>query len=352
MPSTPPPAPAPPPFAWVLALVVAVAVLVGGAFAVDRAGERLLGSHARATQAGTQAITPGGRVLLGNSVAQSAITVENLEAALDSKVVDLTDPGGGPTTWYVQVTHYLARAERVPKEVIIAAPPGWFARSTPIQDASIALELSQWDDPVLAELLHITVAELAIQRRVTSRTRVRDAWIQLLGRPWGQRLARSAHRSEDPLSDPLDSAVERTLHQTGAANTRRGAAQGPGAALVDSRMYAEADPGLVALAGAAERAGILLILAVLPERRDGKVLFASSIIISGLPASVKFADLSGVQLPAAAYTDSVHFSPDALTTLSPAFARAIAESSHGSRRVRAYTALPVFPARRPPIRNR
>lgn len=337
--------------AWALSLALAAAVLVAGAVGVDQAAGHVLGSHARATRAGTDTITPGGRVLLGNSVAQSAITTASLESVLGGTVVDLTDRGSGPTTWYVQLAHHLARAQQPPKEVIIAAPPGWFAKLAPIQDAAIALELSTWDDPVLAGLLGVSEDALAVQRHVAGRTRVRDAWIQLLGRPWGRRLARSAPASEDPLTDALDGAVERTLRQTGSANTRRGATAGPSAELEFSQMYLEADPGLIALAGVAERAGIRLILVVLPERRDGKVLFASSIIIGALPQSTRFVDLSGLLLRSVDYVDSVHFSMEARAFLSPAVARAVRDVSLGKVRVRAYTELPSSRGSRPSRRR-
>ncbi len=326
---------------WSLAIAVIGAVLGLSTTAINLVAARIPGDHARLILDATGPEVGGQAVLLGNSAVESAMEPRDLESALGLTVTRVTDRGTGPLTWYVQFEHYLAQTGHPPAVVFIACPAGWFGKVSPVPDEDVALELARWDDRELARLLGDPQAVLAVKRRLAGRLRVREAWIELFGRPLGERMAEQIHDDRPRSGDRLDLAVEDTLRQNGRANVRDHAGGGaPSTPDKQATVAPEPDPALLALAASAERAGTRLVLGLLPERHDSLMPLAASVIVDALPESVRVADLSEVPLTDDEYVDAVHFTPSTRAYFGPYLAQALVKSARGDQHVRRFATHP------------
>lgn len=300
-----------------LALVLGLIVLGGGALLIDAVAQRRPGEDAALVAERLAPFQPGVSVVMGNSVARSAVEIDDLRAYTWPEFANLILPGSGPTTWYTLFAHRLAAGEVAPRLLVLVTSVPWLAHTRPALDRTMALELSGWDDPLLAELIETDPDGLAWERRLAARQRARDALVNLLAEPLGGAVARYVRLEVPPGADPLDTAVNRTFGQVGGAS-----APGP---LFGPQRLPDADeretrggldPSFSAVLRAAEAAGTRVIVVLLPSPVARAGDLSSEELRRALSPGAQLLDMTTVPFEAADFADIQHFSPSMHAALS------------------------------------
>lgn len=303
--------------ARILALLLGLGVLVGGALAVDEAGRRVPGKDAEELLVPMRQMSPGDVVVVGNSVADSALHVADLSAELGQRpVIDQMAHGTGPTTWYVLYTQHLLAMERPPALMVLLTNVGALARAVPLPDREYALELARRDDPALAELMGISTRRLAWERRLAARVRVRAALVNLLGFPMATALTEPTPLDR-PGAGPVDQAIQETLGSNeGNRPTRVESLVDPTTRETRAQTYDELEPAFLRLLDAATGAGTRVILVLLPTRRQGPGLLTADIVTASVPRDVQVVDMTTAPFEWSIFYDQQHFSREAKARLS------------------------------------
>lgn len=308
--------------ARLLALVLGLGALALGAVAIDEAGRRVPGDNAEAVLQPMRGMVPGAPVLMGNSVAKSALDIEHLRNEVGQRnFVDLTLHGSGPTTWYVLFSHHLATRPEQPKVVVLIATLGWLTHTVPAADRDYALEIAQHNDPVLAELLGTDTSGLGWERRIAARLRVRDALVNLLARPMALAALGPQPVQAEEGPKPLERAIQMTLGRDEGANLMRGASLGdPTAGHRGTRVTQEIEPAFYQLLKAVEASQTRLILVLLPQREVGPVEIDAPTVLNALPRNAQLLDMTQIPFEYSDYRDNQHFSPAMHNALSQTIA--------------------------------
>lgn len=304
--------------ALLIALLALAGVLLGGALAVDATGRMLPGDDAARVERALGAGGPGAPVMMGNSVAMSAVTAEEMRAQTgQADLVDLLLHGSGPVSWYTTYVHRARRPEGAPRAVVLVSSTSWLVHTRPASDRDLALELASWDDPLLAGFLETDAEDLGWDRRLAARLRVRDALVNLLAEPLA-RAALSRVEMRVPVGmDPVETALSKTFGRAGGGTARQVFLQAPGTdRRVEQRSAAEPDPAFLALIEAIRADGGRAILVLLPNRESSRVELSAEQLAESLPRGVQILDMTRTPFRWEDYADNQHFAPWMLEALS------------------------------------